>query len=124
MLVEVKEGFLLRGIAHTEDRSGFQALMQEFLFTDEDIAQIVETNYQRQHAQSSAQGGPPQGTPSQAPPAQGNMPPGGAPPSTLPPGPSTLPPGPSSLPSGPSNLPPGPGTLPPGPGQGNPQGPR
>jgi hypothetical protein len=114
VLLEVKEGFLLKGIAHSEDRGGFTALTQEYLFTHEDIAQIVEATYQRQQTQ----GGPSPATPPQGAPPQGNMPPGGAPPSTLPPGPSTLPPGPSTLP-------PGPGTLPPGPGQGNPQqGPR
>src|SRR5438270_81728 len=81
-LIEVKEGFLLRGIAFSTERSGFQTVTQQYLFTDDDIAQIVEEAYQRQSAHAAAQ-------------AQPGMPPGGQSTGGLPTGPM-----------GPANLPP------------------
>jgi hypothetical protein len=124
-LIEVTEGFLLRGVGYSTERSGFQTVMQQYLFTDEDIAQIVEEAYQRQRAQA----GQTTGGLRTGPTTTGNLPTGPMGPTNLPPGPSNLPPGPSPLPPGPATmpqrpntLPPGPGNLPPGPGQNNPQG--
>jgi hypothetical protein len=51
-IVELREGILVRGISKTVNRSGFQAMSESFLFTNEDIERIVnEAHARRQQVQ-------------------------------------------------------------------------
>jgi hypothetical protein len=46
-LVELREGFLLRGISRTVKGSGYQSISESYLFTNEDIERIVNESYER-----------------------------------------------------------------------------
>lgn len=47
-IVELNEGMLVRGVRYTTERTvGYQTISETFLFTHEDIAQILEDAYKR-----------------------------------------------------------------------------
>jgi hypothetical protein len=46
-LIELREGFLLRGISRTVKPGGYQSISESFLFTNEDIERIVNESYER-----------------------------------------------------------------------------
>jgi hypothetical protein len=47
VLVELREGILIRGISYTAERSGYQTISQSYLFTHEDLVRIVNENDER-----------------------------------------------------------------------------
>ena len=57
VIPELKEGFLLKGLAFSAERSGFQTISQSYLFTDQDIEKLVEAAFQ-QRGQAAVQGAP------------------------------------------------------------------
>ncbi len=46
-MVELREGILIRGISKVANRSGYQAISESFLFTNEDLERIVNEAYAR-----------------------------------------------------------------------------
>ncbi len=46
-VVDLKEGLLVRGMRLTSEHSGYQMISETFLFTNEDLEQIVEDAYKR-----------------------------------------------------------------------------
>src|SRR3954451_1188520 len=46
-IIELEEGILVRGLVYTANRQGFRTISEAYLFTNEDIAQILEEAYQR-----------------------------------------------------------------------------
>ncbi len=47
-IIELSEGMLVRGIRYTTSRTaGYQAISESFLFTNEDIASLLEDAYKR-----------------------------------------------------------------------------
>lgn len=54
-IVELTEGFLVRGLHYTTEHSGYQTISETFLFTDDDLEQILEDAYKRR--QGPAKGG-------------------------------------------------------------------
>ena len=53
-LIELREGFLLRGISRTVKPGGYQSISESFLFTNEDIERIVNESYERRKSQAPA----------------------------------------------------------------------
>jgi len=54
-LVELREGILVRGIAYTAERSGYQTVSTSYLFTHDDLVRIVnENDERRKQAQDAA----------------------------------------------------------------------
>lgn len=46
-VIELSEGILVRGVRYTADRTGYQTISETFLFTNEDIDQVLEDAYKR-----------------------------------------------------------------------------
>jgi hypothetical protein len=46
-LIELREGFLLRGISRTVKPGGCQSISESYLFTNEDIERIVNESFER-----------------------------------------------------------------------------
>jgi len=61
-IVELKEGILVRGLAYTADRSGYQTISESYLFTNEDIEKAVEEGYSHRN-EGQGQGRSAQPTP-------------------------------------------------------------
>lgn len=47
VIVELREGILVKGIAKMTNRSGYQTMSESFLFTNEDIERIVNEAHAR-----------------------------------------------------------------------------
>ncbi len=47
MIVELREGILLKGISKSTNRSGYQTMSESFLFTKEDIERILNESHAR-----------------------------------------------------------------------------
>ncbi|MGI8586856.1 MAG: hypothetical protein ACR2M0_04100 [Chloroflexia bacterium] len=46
-IIEIEEGILVRGLVNVADPQGFRTISEAYLFTNTDIAQILEEAHQR-----------------------------------------------------------------------------
>ncbi len=46
-ILEIEEGILVRGLVYSANRQGFRTISEAYLFTNDDIDQLLEQAYER-----------------------------------------------------------------------------
>ncbi|HEX9988970.1 MAG TPA: hypothetical protein VGE45_10905 [Chloroflexia bacterium] len=59
-IIELQEGILVRGLRYTAERGGYHTISESFLFTNQDLENIVNEAYERRNQAQAAQQAAPQ----------------------------------------------------------------
>ena len=57
-IIELQEGILVRGLRYTAERGGYHTISESFLFTNQDLENIVNEAYERRNQAQASQAAP------------------------------------------------------------------
>ncbi|HET6261012.1 MAG TPA: hypothetical protein VFG99_02095 [Chloroflexia bacterium] len=57
-IIELQEGILVRGLRYTAERGGYHTISESFLFTNQDLENIVNEAYERRNQAQANQAAP------------------------------------------------------------------